>query len=303
MTELAQSVLQFEQPRIRKEQPNQLGRVRVDYSPVRDILTRATGFMDAYHFTLNPYAGCSFGCTYCYAAFFSHSTEKRDTWGRWVNVKENAVDRLRARRGNLDGKLIYMSSVTDPYQPIERKLRLTRRLLEILASGHRPKLVVQTRSPDVVRDEDLFRQIVHNGGDVQVNLTVTTDDEEVRRTFEPHCPNNHVRLRAAGDLRKAGVKTCITMTPLLLIRNIERFAISLLKTGVENFIIQPFHFQRGKFLAGTRDGAFRMMAEKLASRPETFRQPYLDHYLGVRDVLRERLPNLGEGKDGFHPPF
>ena len=116
----------------------------VDYAPVRDILTRATGFMDAYDFTLNPYSGCSFGCTYCYAAFFSYSTEKRDSWGLWVDVKENAVERLRRRRGSLDGKLIYMSSVTDPYQPIERQIELTRGLLEMLAR-HRPKLVVQTR--------------------------------------------------------------------------------------------------------------------------------------------------------------
>lgn len=303
MIDLAQSVLPFESPSIGENKPNRLGRVKVDYSPVRDILTRATGFMDAYHFTLNPYAGCSFGCTYCYAAFFSRKPEKRDTWGRWVSVKENAVECLRARRGDLDGKLIYMSSVTDPYQPIERKLKLTRGLLEVLASSGRPKLVVQTRSPDVVRDEDLFRLIVDNGGHVQVNLTVTTDDEEVRRTFEPYCPNNHVRLGAAGDLRKAGVKTCITMTPLLLVTDAGGFANSLLNTGVENFIVQPFHFQRGKFLAGTRDGALRMMAEKLGSQPETFRQLYLEHYHHVRDVLRKRLPSLGEGKDGFRPPF
>ena len=302
MKGLAQSVLQFEPPSASASKPDRLGRVIVDYSPVRDILTRATGFMDAYDFTLNPYAGCSFGCTYCYAAFFSRKPEKRDTWGQWVKVKENAVERLRARRGNLDGKLIYMSSVTDPYQPIERKLKLTRGLLEVLA-GYRPKLVVQTRSPDVVRDEDLFRRIVDNGGHVQVNLTVTTDDEEVRRIFEPYCPNNHVRLRAAYDLHRAGVKTCITMTPLLLVADIDGFANSLLSTGVEDFIIQPFHFQRGKFLAGTRDVALRMMAEKLESRPEAFRQPYLDHYHRVRDVLRKRLPNLGEGKDGFRPPF
>ena len=93
------------------------------------------------------------------------------------------------------------------------------------------------------------------------------------------------------------------MTPLLLVRDVERFADSLVRTGVENFIVQPFHFQRGKFLAGTRDGALRIMAEKLGSRPETFRQPYLDHYRGVRDVLYNRLPSLGEGKDGFRPPF
>ena len=106
--------------------------------------------MDEYDFTLNPYSGCSFGCTYCYAAFFSKTREQRDRWGYWVMVKENALELLeRRKRGALDGKRIYMSTVTDPYQPIERQLDLTRGLLEVLADRHSPKLVVQTRSPDV----------------------------------------------------------------------------------------------------------------------------------------------------------
>ena len=133
--------------------PSKIGDVVVSYGPTREILTRATGFMDAYDFTLNPYSGCSFGCTYCYAAFFSGSKEKRDDWGLWVQVKENAIELLAKHPpGSLDGKLIYMSSVTDPYQPVERTLKLTRGLLEIMAERHKPKLVVQTRSPDVVRD-------------------------------------------------------------------------------------------------------------------------------------------------------
>ena len=283
--------------------PDRIGQVKVEYTPVRDILTRATGFMDAYDFTLNPYAGCSFGCTYCYAAFFSHDTAKRDSWGLWVNVKENAVKLLSQRRRNLDGKLIYMSSVTDPYQPIERKLELTRQLLTIMAERHRPKLVLQTRSPDVVRDVDLFKRIVANGGRVQVNITVTTDDEDVRRVFEPRCPSNRVRLDAARELSVSGVDTCITMTPLLLVRDSATFAESLVGTGVRTFIVQPFHFQRGKFLAGTRDAALHLMAEKLGSDPKTFQRTYLEHYRNVRSVLAEQLPSLGEGKDGFQPPF
>ncbi len=95
-----------------------VGSVEVAARPAREILMRGTGFLDAYDFSLNPYAGCAFGCTYCYAAFFSRSVEQRDAWGRWVEVKENAVELLMRRRiGSLDGKRIYMSSVTDPYQP------------------------------------------------------------------------------------------------------------------------------------------------------------------------------------------
>ena len=287
-----------------RPRPTRLGHASIEYRPAQAILTKATGFMDAYDYTLNPYAGCAFGCSYCYAAFFSRSTQDRDTWGEWVRVKENAVGLLdRRRTGSLDGKRIYVSSVTDPYQPIERKLDLTRGLLEVLASRHRPKLVVQTRSPDVVRDVDLFAKIVSEGGRVQVNVTVTTDDEEVRRAFEPSCPSNARRLAAVATLAQAGVDTCVTMTPLLIVQDAGRFASDLRATGVDNFIVQPFHFRRGKFVAGTRDTAFGILTTKLECDLSQMADRYLGHYRKVRDVLKRELPTLGEGKDGFRPPF
>ena len=291
------------------DRPLKVGQSAVSYAPTKQILTKATGFMDAYDFTLNPYSGCSFGCTYCYAAFFSRRVSSRNTWGEWVEVKENAVELMdKYKPGYLDGKLIYMSSVTDPYQPIERKLKITQRILEIMAEEgrHKPKLVIQTRSPDVVRDTGLFKQIESNGGRVRVNMTVTTDDEDIRRTFEPSCPSNAVRLSAIGEVNDVGVDSCITMTPLVWVNDPHAFADSLLATGVKNFISQPFHFKRGKFLAGTRDGAFTLMAEKLGCTLEAFRKDpsiYMTRYEEALVVLKDRLPHLGEGKDGFSPPF
>lgn len=285
-----------------------LGQTTVDYTSPREILTRATGFMNAYDFTLNPYSGCSFGCTYCYAAFFSRDRERQDNWGYWVDVKKNAIRLLKKRKRPLDDKLIYMSSVTDPYQPIERKLELTRRLLEILATQHKPKLVVQTRSPLVVRDCKLFRSIEDNGGRVQVNMTVTTDDEDIRRIFEPFCPSNPARLQAIRKVQSYNIETCITLTPLLLVSRNDAFADSLISTGVRKFIAQPFHFARGRFLAGTRDKAFDLMAEKLGCSRDDFGREYLKRYEAFfkmfdRKLLNKGLPPLGEGKDGFAPPF
>ena len=289
--------------------PDRIGPTAVTYNPSREILTRATGFMDAYDFTLNPYSGCSFGCTYCYAAFFSRDIEKQNSWGYWVTVKENAIALLNKRKpGYLDGKRIYMSSVTDPYQPIEREVEVTRQLLKIMAENHKPKLVVQTRSPTVVRDVDLYQRIEENGGRVQINMTVTTDDESIRRTFEPFCPSNPVRLKAIKEVQAADIETCITMTPVLLVNDSHQFTESLIDTGVRNFIAQPFHFSRGRFLAGTRDNAFALMAEKLGCSLKEFPRQYLERYQEffqhLKKELQDRdLPELGEGKDGFKPPF
>ena len=286
------------------ELPARLGRTVVTYRPAREILTRATGFIGGYDFTLNPYSGCGFGCTYCYAAFFTRRQEQQDNWGLWVNAKENAARLMgELRPGELDGKRIYMSSVTDPYQPVERKLELTRRILEVLAGRHRPKLVVQTRSPLALRDADLFREIERNGGRVQINMTVTTDDEDVRMTFEPGCPSNPARLKAIGRIQETGGQSCITLTPLLLVRDAETFAASLLATGVRRFIAQTFHFQKGEFVAQTRQAAQGIMAEKLGCTAQDFQPRYVEHYRRAFRVLKNRLPELGEGRQGFAPPF
>lgn len=267
--------------------PERMGRVRIKVTEARSILTKASGFMGDYDYTLNPYAGCAFGCTYCYAAFFAREASLRDTWGDWVQVKANAVDALTRMRTDLRGKRVYMSSVTDPYQPVERQACLVRALLPLLADRG-VRLVVQTRSPLVERDIDLLSAFEF----VRVNMTVTTDSDEVQRAFEPHCATNRKRLEAISAVRAAGIPCSITMTPLLPVVDAERFAGELLATGVEHFVVQPFHADRGKFVAGTREAALREIA---------VRQWDQRRYRETIDVLRRVLPQLDEGREGFAP--
>ena len=288
------------------EKPTALGRTDISYVQASGILNKATGFLSGFDFTLNPYMGCSFSCSYCYAASFVAAPELKDSWGRWVKVKENAVELLQKRLKRnpefLDGKRIYMSSATDPYQPIEHKVEITKSLLEVMAE-HKPKLVVQTRSPGVIRDLDLLKQIERNGGNVQVNMTCTTDDDDIRRAFEPGCPENRVRLRAIGRVREAGLQAMVTITPLLLVKDAREFGEALLATGVPKFVMQAFHFSSGDFVADTRKDAVEIMAKKLGSTVEDFHREYLIRYKQTYDVLRSMLPNLGEGKSGFAPPW
>lgn len=268
---------------------SQLGHSSIHYKQAGSILSAATGFMDGYDYTLNPYSGCSFGCSYCYAAFFARDNALREQWGYWVNVKDNALLLLKKlRKKPLLNKAVYMSSVTDPYQPIEKELELTRSLLQELADYHQVRLVVQTRSPLVTRDIDLFQRF----SAVQVNMTITTDSERVRKVFEPLCPGNKVRLQAIQQVHEAGVPACITMTPLLPVEDAEAFAQSLLATGISRFIIQPFHADRGKFTAGTREEALRLTQE-LGWTTERYQQ--------VLQVIKQHIPSIGEGKQGFAP--
>ena len=273
---------------LEKENPRDaIGNSKVYYKQAASILTPASGFMNSYDFTLNPYSGCTFGCTYCYAAFFSRNEEQKNNWGYWVQVKENALQLLiKFRKKDLRGKTIYMSTVTDPYQPIEKELKLTRSLLKELADFHQPRLVIQTRSPLVTRDIDILK-----GYDqVQVNMTITTDSENVRKVFEPFCPSNNSRLKAIKEINDAGIRTCITMTPLLPIENIDAFVIKLKETGTRKFIVQPFHSDKGKYIAGTRDAAIGIIKDMNWSK---------EKYESVEKVLVEQIPDIGIGKEGF----
>lgn len=269
------------------EPPEHMGHAQITYVSSASILTKATGFMSDYDYTLNPYSGCSYGCTYCYAAFFARDRQLQDNWGRWVRVKENAVAKLRGMRTPIEGKRIYMSSVTDPYQPVERRLGLVRSILEELIPK-RPRLVVQTRSPLVTRDIDLLRQLEH----VRVNMTITTDDDEVRRAFEPWCPPNRVRLAAIQEVAAAGLACSITMTPLLPVADPTTFARQLASTGVDHFVVQPFHTKKSRFVAGTRDEALHLVEERGWDEA--------DYQACVR-ILRDHLSRLDEGRSGFAP--
>lgn len=268
---------------------NSIGKTEISYKSVSSILTKASGFMQGYDYTLNPYSGCSFGCTYCYAAFFSRTEDQRKNWGFWLQVKENAIQLLKKhRKKSLLDKTIYISSVTDPYQPIEKELQLMRGILRELTDYHQPRIVIQTRSPLVVRDIDLLKSFKK----LQVNMTITTDSEKVRKVFEPLCPSNKMRLNAIKEVQAAGVQSCITMTPLLPIENIEEFVISLKETGVKNFIVQPFHSDRGKFIAGTRDAAMKLLKD-LDWTAEKYKQ--------IESILINHFPDIGIGKEGFKP--
>ena len=206
-----------------------------------------------------------------------------------MKVKENALALLQKKRKKpLIDKTIYLSSVTDPYQPIEKELELTRSILKELLDFHKVRLVIQTRSPLVTRDIDLLKKFEV----VQVNMTVTTDSEEVRKAFEPLCPSNKVRLKAIKEIQANNIQACITMTPLLPIKDPQTFAQELKNTGIQKFIVQPFHPDKGKFIASTKQDALSQV-KKMNWNDEK--------YNNAVKVFKEKLPWLGEGKDGFAP--
>jgi DNA repair photolyase len=181
----------------------------------RSILTPTGGYLAGFTYSLQPYAGCEFSCAYCYVRELAvqRMNPYGLSWSSWIAPKMNAPDLLRrdAERGRLDQARIFCSSATDPYTPLERKLRLTRGCLEVMAEHPPGALLLQTRSPLVARDADVLGRIPR----LWASMTVCTENESVRRALEPNAPATTKRLEALGRLRAAGIRTQAAVAPLL----------------------------------------------------------------------------------------
>src|SRR5262249_1730372 len=178
----------------------------------RSIFSAATGFIQrgGFDWTCNPYVGCSYGCIYCYAAFLPQNRRPREDWGRWLEAKVNAVALARKQAPKVAGQAVYLSSVTDPYVPVERSLCLTRGILEEMAE-HQPRLVGHTRGPLAARDIEVLR----GSRSGRVNIWIMTDREGVRQGLEPKAPPLERRWEALRELKAAGLTVGVCVTPML----------------------------------------------------------------------------------------
>lgn len=193
--------------------------------------------------SINPYVGCAFGCAYCYARYahryviersvaahpeqhlLKEAFETLPPWlafERQIFVKENAADVLRTalRHGSdkhlnlLKGEGIGIGTATDPYQPAERRFRITRGILEVFAEHEGLRLWIVTKSPLVTRDIDLLRRI-QRYNEISVHISLITIDRDLARRIEPRAPTPEARLRALARLRENGIDAGINVMPVL----------------------------------------------------------------------------------------
>jgi DNA repair photolyase len=193
--------------------------------------------------SINPYIGCAFGCAYCYARYAHRYVIERNVtahpeqrllreafetlppwlaFERQIFVKENAAEVLRKtlRHGSdkhlnlLKGEGIGIGTATDPYQPAERRFRVTRGILEVLAEHEGLRAWIITKSPLVTRDIDLLRRIARHNT-ISVHISLITIDRDLARRLEPRAPTPEARLRALARLREHGIEAGINVMPVL----------------------------------------------------------------------------------------
>jgi len=183
----------------------------------RSIITRNDSPDVGFEFSLNPYRGCEHGCTYCFARptheylGFSAGLDFESK----IVVKEDAPELLREELSSPRWKpaLLAMSGVTDCYQPVERRLGLTRRCLAVLAEFRNPVAVI-TKNHLVTRDIDLLQELARWDA-ASVAISVTTLDETLARKLEPRASPPRRRLAAIRELSEAGVPVRVLMAPVI----------------------------------------------------------------------------------------
>jgi len=160
-------------------------------------------------YSLNCYTGCAHGCVYCYARFMQRFHPHPEPWGKFVDVKTNAVEALERQLRRAKPAAVFLSSACDGWQPIEAERRLTRRCCELLLE-HGFRVNVLTKSALALRDMDVFAR-----GAARVGVTITTLDERLRRLWEPKASPVEERLRVIREARRRGIRTAVMFGPLL----------------------------------------------------------------------------------------
>jgi DNA repair photolyase len=213
-------------------------------------------------YSLNCYTGCAHGCVYCYARFMQRFHPHPEPWGRFVDVKVNAVEVLKRQLRRAEPGEVFISSACDAWQPLEARRRLTRRCCELLLERGF-QLNVLTKSALVSRDLDLFA-----GRKARIGVTVTTLDENLRKLWEPHASSVEERLRVLAEARRLGLSTSIMFGPLLPAISDSQAAIRAM-------------FERAADL-----GVARIWVDALNPRPRV--------WPAVAELLQKQFPDLRE---------
>ena len=181
------------------------------------IITRNESPDVGFEASINPYRGCEHGCIYCYARPYHEylGLSAGLDFETKIVVKENAPELLRRELSSPKWKPqpLAMSGVTDPYQPIERRLQLTRQCLQVLVEFRNPVAII-TKNLLVTRDLDLLADLARDDA-AAVFLSVTTLDADLARIMEPRTAQPAARLRAIKELTNAGVPVGVMVAPMI----------------------------------------------------------------------------------------
>ena len=264
------------------------------FADARTILSRTSGFIREAGFThsLTPARNCTFGCSYCYVPTMrvqgGLQPEDWRRWGQFTTFKQNAAE-LLARELRPE-QVIYCSPLVDPYQPGEE---LMPRILETLLAAPPAVLVIQTRSPLILRDVALLQRLK-----ARVSFSVTSNRADVLRHYEVHCAPYEERLAAIRTLNAQGVETFVTLAPLLP-ADIDALMADVLEASPHALIADPLHIRATKQRGATTREAALEIARRRGEQDWFEPQFQADLLERMRGIAAEAGRAFGTGPEGF----
>ncbi len=284
----------------------------VVYEPVtvKTILTRNPNAGLRHHWSINPYRGCQFGCTYCFARYtagFVEITEPLE-FERRIFYKHNAPDLIkRLRDRDFFGKPVALGTATDPWQPAEAKLEITRSILKALRYFPSLDLFALTKSSLIRRDADILAGLVAAGRPVSVGFSVTTLDAKLAKKMEPQAASPKERLRAMKILSDAGVYVGLMVMPIIpRLTDTDEQLGSLLEQGrahgarfAHANVLHLRHEPKRRFMPWLAEEFPELVQEYSAVYGET-----AYHHETYRQAVHERFERLKlrYGYDPIEPP-
>ncbi|WP_397473477.1 PA0069 family radical SAM protein [Pusillimonas sp.] len=227
-----------EWPGMAQEAPVKLA-TTVSLEAAKSIISRNESPDIPFDQSINPYRGCEHGCIYCYArpthAYLNHSPGL--DFETKLYAKSNATDILRKEfsKPSYVPKLIALGTNTDPYQPIERRLRITESILTVMEEFNHP-VAITTKSATVVRDIDLLARMARKNL-VRVYLSIGSLDRTLARTLEPRASTPDARLETLRRLSRAGIPTGVIVAPVipaLTDHDLEKILFSAKDAGAQD---------------------------------------------------------------------
>lgn len=164
-------------------------------------------------YVINPYTGCQHGCRYCYAVFIKKFQNINEPWGDFVYVKINCPELLKKELENNKPGHIWLSSVCDCYQPLEKKYKLTRKILKTInkfPNKNKFTIEILTKSSLVERDFDLLKQL-----NVELGCSISNLDEKTAKIIEPFTSSPKKRIQVLKKAKQQGIKTYGFISPVL----------------------------------------------------------------------------------------
>lgn len=289
-----------------------------------------------YDLCINPYVGCEFGCSYCYVRFTVKDDEH--DWGEFVRIREHMADKLpkeldkgyfriengtepvidketglqertpsgKPRKRTLyktlqaDEARLVIGTMTDPYQPVEKRHRITRTALEIITKhpNQFQKVGLFTRSPLVLQDLDLIKRLPK----ARVHFTVTPFPRDVLRAIEPYSPLTARRWETVQKLKEAGLRVHVNVSPIipLLSEGFEQeFVEKLIELQVDEYFVDPMQPYKEAWdafkaaAAGLSGVNFPEIERIMLDRDEylDWKFDYLQRWNAIREPLQHKAPN------------